>query len=124
MAHMTIDTPDPGVRPCVEGDKLRLHHLVACLPAKLDGLRVLVSAITAESTGADEYERQGQERDRDATLARIVQIDLRIRRYLGSRRTPASTPFPQHSDDDDQKAQSQERRQDYVRDYAEIGIIR
>ena len=78
MAHVTINTANSGVRRCMKRHKLGLHDAVASFPAKLDGLRVLVSAITAEGAGANKYERQRQNHECDAALAWVVQINFRI----------------------------------------------
>lgn len=72
MAHVTINAANSGVRGCVKGYKLRLHDRVARLAAKLDRLRVLVSAITSKGTGANKYESEHKKDACDAALSWLV----------------------------------------------------
>src|SRR6185503_19466794 len=107
----------------MERNKFGLHYAMARLSAKLDGLRVFIGAITSESTGRNKYERESKNRDRGMALSWIVQINFRIRRDLGSWRSPSSSSLQPHSCHDHEQTKYQERRQDYVGDDTEIRIV-
>src|SRR5205085_5650630 len=53
-ADTTFDASDARVRAGLVSDELRLHHRVAGLPAEVDRLAVLVSAVAAEGAHEDE----------------------------------------------------------------------
>src|SRR5215217_7163851 len=107
----------------MEGNELGLHHAMARLSAKLDGLGVFISAITSESAGRNKYERETKNHDGRVALSWIVQINFRIRRDLGSRRSPSSSSLKPHARHDHEQTKYQKRRQDDVGDDTEIRVI-
>ena len=60
---------------------------------------------------------------RDVALSWIVQVNFRIRRDLGSRRSPSSASLEPHPCHNHEQTEYQERRQDYVGDDTEIRVI-
>src|SRR2546425_12924249 len=104
--------------------EFRIHHRMARLPTKRDGIAELISLIASECARRDKEKGEKQEGKERSPRMRLIQIKSRVGRNFSRRQSPPAAPLQHDSNDNHQQTEDQRRRQHDVSEDAHVRIGR